>query len=128
VQTRVLLGATPPGCVGTPVLSQLCGGSTLPPGFPPNLTLGTYRLTITVCATLVGCFSQTQTIQNTDVTAFANQIVSILNASAPGSSGCSQSTSYSAFNGTSFTATLNTVCTSGSASASSTVTITITKI
>jgi hypothetical protein len=128
VQTRVLLGATPAGCTGTPVLSQSCTNGQLPPGFPTNLTLGTYRLDISVCATLVGCINSSQILQNTDAQAFANQLVSVLNSSALGTSGCSTSTSYSSFNGSTFTATLTSTCTSGTASASSTVTIRVTKI
>lgn len=128
VQTRPLLGATPAGCTGTPVLSQSCTGAQLPPGFPTNLTLGTYRLDISVCATLVGCFNSSQTLQNTDAQAFANQLVSVLNSSALGTAGCTSSTSYTGFNGSTFTATLTSTCTSGSASASSTVTIRVTKI
>ena len=128
VRTHTLLSTTPAGCTGTPILTESCTNAQLPPGFPTNLTLGTYRLTISVCATLVGCITQSQTLVNTDIQTFANQLVSVLNASALPSAGCSSSTSYSGFNGTSFTATLTTVCTSGSASASSTVTITVTKI
>lgn len=125
VQTRVLLGATPAGCVGTPVLSQSC--SSLPTGFPANVPLGTYRIDISVCATLVGCVTSTQVVQNTDVQAFASQLMSILSASAL-SSTCPSTTSFTPYNGTSFSATLTSTCSSGSASASSTVTITVTRI
>jgi len=133
VQSRVVAGYTPQGCttlpVAPPILSQFCStGTNLPPGFPTNLTLGTYRLTIRICATLVPCIDSTQTIQNTDAQLFADQLVTILNSSASSGSGCTQTTEYSAFNGISFTAKLTTICTSGSASAMSTVEITVTKI
>lgn len=134
VQSRAVVGYTPQGCttppVASPILSQSCStGNTLPPGFPTNLTLGTYRLTIRICVdTLVPCIESFQTIQNNDVQLFANQLVTILNSSASSVSGCVQTPSYSAFNGVSFTAKLTTVCTSGSASVTSTVEITVTKI
>ena len=128
VQTRPLLSASPAGCTGTPILTQSCN-STLPPGFPTNLTLGTYRVHISVCATgIPQCITSDQTVQNTDIQSFASQIISIFNASALPSPDCLSTTSYSAFNGTSFTATLNTICGSGSTSASSSVTLTVTKI
>lgn len=127
VQSRTVISATPAGCVGTPSLTQSCSGN-LPPGFPTNIPLGTYRLDIQVCATLVGCISSSQFLTNTDAQIFASQVTSVLQSSALGSQGCAQSTSFTPFNGTSFTATLYTTCTSGSASASSTVTIRITKV
>lgn len=108
----------------------LISGGSLPIGFPTNVTTGTYVIAGQVCATLVGCISiPPQTIQNTDINTFANTVVSAFQAGAAsaGSSGCSQSQSYTPFNGSSFSGTLTTTCTSGGQSASSTVTLTITK-
>ena len=129
VQTRVFNGASPTGCTPTLILSQACTtNTTLPPGFPTNLTLGTYRITIKVCATGVICIDSTQIMQNTDVQLFANQLMAVLNSSAAQSPECSQTTSFSGFNGVSFTATLTTICGSGSAQARSDVTIIVTRL
>lgn len=132
VQSRAVVGYTPQGCttlpVAPPILSQSCNSNNLPPGFPTNLTLGTYRLDILVCVTGIVCIPSSQTSQITDIQAFANQLVAILNSNASAGTGCSQSTTYSPFNGVSFKATLTTICGSPPNQAQSTVEITVTKI
>lgn len=130
VRTRTLLSTTPTGCAGTPIRTESCTNSQLPPGFPTNLTLGTYRLDVTVCGSFIGCLpTSSQTLQNSDAQVFANQLISILNGSLPVTPGCSTATSYTAFSGSTFTATLTITCTSpGIPPAMSTVTIRVTKI
>ncbi len=132
-QSRAVTGYTPQGCttlpVTPPVLSQACNNNnTLPPGFPTNLTLGTYRLDIKVCATGITCITSSQISQITDIQAFANQLVAILNSNASAGGECSQTTSYTPFNGVSFKATLTTKCGTPPNQAESYVEITVTKV
>jgi len=106
----------------------------LPAGFPTNVSAGSYVISGSVCVSATGyslpCTQlPSQTVQNSDPTAFANTVVSAFQAGAASaaSSGCSQSQTYTPFNGSSFSGTFTATCTSGTASASTTVKLTITK-
>lgn len=113
-----------------PVKISGSGGSLA--GFPSGLpSTGTYQLSGQVCGTYIGCQPlQTQTFSGVDPTMLENDINSAIQstAAAAGSSGCGESDSFTAWNGSSFTATINITCSSGGTSATVTETMTVTKI
>ena len=76
---------------------------TLPPGFPTNLPSGTYQLSL--CGTGVGCINLgTQEFNSNDIAELVNRLQQAISQACQGDSGCT--TTYSAFNGSSFTATM----------------------
>jgi len=84
----------------------------VPQGFPTNLTPGTYRLDGRVCTSVTGCTSvPPQFVQYTDAQSFAAAVTGALSGLAP-VAGCSQSTSFTPFNGSTFSATLSITCSS----------------
>ncbi|MEK6961107.1 MAG: hypothetical protein AABX47_08105 [Nanoarchaeota archaeon] len=81
--------------------------ANLPAGFPTNLPQGDYRVTVKVCATMIGCISQSGGImRNTDPAEFARAISNALNQwmRAMQQGDCQARVSYSPFDGRSFAA------------------------
>ncbi len=81
--------------------------TNLPPGFPTNLPIGDYSLSVKVCATMIGCISQQAGIMhNQDPAEFANAITNAMNQwmRSMQQGDCHASVSYSQFNGQSFSA------------------------
>ncbi len=98
----------------------------LPAGFPTNLPAGTYSITSRVCTAGYGCtsYNAAGTATNTDIYEFSKDLTAILNqaASQCTGSGVSCTVRYSAFDGTSFTATYTiTSCYEGGGCISSTI-------
>lgn len=113
------------------------GSGTLPSGFPTGLPEGDYQLSLTYSLAVNGTTTAAgpltlATIPNEgDADAFAGAIVDALEdgAEAVINAGCSASTSYTAFDGTSFTATLAiSSCSASGVTYSGTYDYTITKI
>lgn len=90
---------TPPDAPNRPM--------NLPAGFPTNLPQGDYRVTVKVCATMIGCISQSGgIIRNTDPAEFARAVSNALNQwmRAMQQGDCQARVSYSPFDGRSFVA------------------------
>lgn len=114
--------------VATPVPTPVVPNPTLPAGFPSNLPLGSYRLSTQVCGNFIGCQPTTSTtIQNNDIRSFSNEIIGVFN-SVPAPAGCGKAANYTAFNGSSFVATMTISCGSGASLVTTTIKITVTKI
>lgn len=115
-------------CIAYPS-SGSSGGSLS--GFPSGLpATGTYQITGQVCGTYIGCSPiPTESFTGVDPSTLEADVSSAIQstAAAVGSSGCGESSSFSAWNGSSFTGTITITCTSGSASATVTETFTITQ-
>jgi hypothetical protein len=120
-------------CVAGSSACQIAQASApLPSGFPANVTLGTYLVSGQVCASSVGCIAlPSQTIQNSDTSTFANAVVAAFQSGASavaGSAGCTQSQSFTPFDGSSFSGTFSSTCTSQGQSASATVTLAMKRV
>jgi hypothetical protein len=109
----------------------------LPPGFPANVPTGTYTVSVTLIINGTSSTGQSFTVTNTDISAFAQALVSSMNTvTSQWSAACQQTqcecgaptVTYTAWNGTSFTVAGSIVVTSagdclgGGATATYTVT------
>ena len=114
-------------CIAFP--SGGSGGSLS--GFPSGLpSTGTYQLSGQVCGTGIGCTAlPTESFSDVDPTTLEDDINSAIQSTAAeaGSSGCSESDSFSSWNGSSFTATITITCSSGGSSATVTEDLTVTQ-